>query len=349
MKSNKLTKLIILLMAIIMMLSFVGCGKDDGSEKDAAPSETAKVSQETSSDSILEGETISFMTSQAKFFTAYETMAEKIQEDYGCVVEFQVVPDNEYTSLIKVKLNTSEVPDVFEMNAPSENTTYGIRDYCEDLSEEAWVSRLVNPELLKDSVNGKIYQLPKESSSGYQGVYYNKEVLENCGITDPNPKTYAEFLDILETIKTKGNGVTPFYQTNADTWTTQIFMTGGIAVALGDKAVEVTDQLKANEIKWTDIPEAAGTLQSYIDLYDLGYINDDNASVGYDTAAEAICTGKAAMYLTIEQWAADAIKKYPDCELGSFIIPHNDHAILPTGTYVQGLSVPSAGKTCGCN
>ena len=57
---------------------------------------------------------------------------------------------------------------------------------CEDLSNEPWVSRLVNPDMLKDSKDGKMYALPKESSSGYQVVYYNKELLESCGITDRN-------------------------------------------------------------------------------------------------------------------------------------------------------------------
>ena len=74
----------------------------------------------------------------------------------------------------------------------------------------------MNPDLIKDTVDGKIYGMPKESSSGYQAVYYNKKVMADCGITDPQPKTYQEFLDILKTVKEKGNGVVPFYQTNAD-------------------------------------------------------------------------------------------------------------------------------------
>ncbi|MCU6735730.1 ABC transporter substrate-binding protein [Diplocloster agilis] len=359
MKSKVLQKILAVSMALAMTAGMTACG---GKGEEPAPADTpaakpaeseAPAADAGGSDSeqageedfsILEGKTISFMTSQAKFFDAYNTMAEAIKADYGCEVEFQVIPDEEYDSLIKVKLSTSEVPDVYEANLPSLNEAYGAPQYCEDLSNEPWVARLVNPGLIKDIVDGKIYGMPKESSSGYQAVYYNKKVLADCGITDPQPKTYQEFLDLLKTVKEKGNGVVPFYQTNADTWTTQIFMTGGIACALGDKAVETTDKLLKNEIKWTDIPETSQVLQNYVDLYKDGYMNNDMMSVGYDTAAEAICTGKAAMYLTIEQWAADAMKKYPDCEMGSFVIPHADHALLPTGNYVQGLFVPKAGK-----
>ncbi len=293
--------------------------------------------------SILEGKTISFMTSQAKFFDAYQTMADAIEADYGCKVEFQVVPDDQYTSMTNLKLSTGEVPDVFEQNYPSQNSTLNVYEYCEDLSDEAWVSRLVNPEMLKDSKDGKMYALPKESSSGYQVVYYNKALLEECGITDPEPQTYDEFLDILKAVK-ENSDAAPFLQTNKDNWETQIFMTGGIPIALGDNAKDTYDKLLNNEITWSDIPEATEVLQKYIDLYTEGYVNEDNLSVGYDDAAQIMADGKAAMYLTVDQWATDFSKNHPEVELGSFVIPFGEKPVLPTGNYVQGLFVPNAGS-----
>lgn len=254
--------------------------------------------------SALDGKTISFMTSQSKFFDAYQTMADAIEKDYGCKVEFQVVPDDQYTSMTNLKLSTGEVPDVLEQNYPSQNVAMNVYEYCEDLSNEPWVSRLVNPDMLKDSKDGKMYALPKESSSGYQVVYYNKELLESCGITDPEPQNYDEFLEILKTIKEKSDAA-PFLQTNKDNWETQIFMTGGIPIMLGEKADEVYEKLLNNEMEWTEIPEATEVLQRYIDLYTEGYVNEDNLSVGYDDAAQIMADGKAAMYLTVDQWATD--------------------------------------------
>lgn len=293
--------------------------------------------------SALDGKTISFMTSQSKFFDAYQTMADAIEKDYGCKVEFQVVPDDQYTSMTNLKLSTGEVPDVLEQNYPSQNVAMNVYEYCEDLSNEPWVSRLVNPDMLKDSKDGKMYALPKESSSGYQVVYYNKELLESCGITDPEPQNYDEFLEILKTIKEKSDAA-PFLQTNKDNWETQIFMTGGIPIMLGEKADEVYEKLLNNEMEWTEIPEATEVLQRYIDLYTEGYVNEDNLSVGYDDAAQIMADGKAAMYLTVDQWATDFSKNHPEVELGSFVIPFGDKPVLPTGNYVQGLFVPNAGS-----
>lgn len=356
MKNKVMKKLLGVLLVTSMAVSLAACGSSGGTqgggaeepktdtatEEPAAAESEATGSESAEGDfSILNGKTIAYMTSQAKYFEAYQTMADAIEADYGCKVEFQVIPDDEYTSLTNLKLSTGEVPDVFEQNFPSQNVTINVYEYCEDLSNEPWVSRLINPNLIKDMKDGKIYALPKESSSGYQGVYYNKKLLADCGITDPNPKTYQEFLDILKTVKEKSKA-TPFLQTNADNWTTQIFMTGGIAVALGDKAADTYAKLLNNEITWSDIPEAEMILQKYIDLYDAGYVNEDNLSIGYDDAAAIMADEKAAMYLTIEQWAADFEKNY-DIELGSFAIPHNDTPSLSTGNYVQGLFIPKSG------
>ena len=258
--------------------------ESDSAESEASEGETAAAGE--ADFSILEGKTIAFMTSQAKYFEAYQTMADAIEAD------------DEYTSMTNLKLSTGEVPDVFEQNFPSQNVTINVYDYCEDLSNEPWISRLINPDLLKDMKDGKIYALPKESSSGYQAVYYNKQLLEDCGITDPNPKTYQEFLDILKAVK-ENSDATPFLQTNADNWTTQIYMTGGIAVALGDNAAATYEKLLNNEITWSEIPEAEEILQKYIDLYEAGYVNEDNLSIGYDDAAAIMADGKAAMYLIL--------------------------------------------------
>ncbi|HIQ97898.1 MAG TPA: extracellular solute-binding protein [Candidatus Limivivens merdigallinarum] len=321
-------------------------GASENETETEAVTEAAEASTEAVAEadySILEGKTISFMTSQSKFFDAYQTMADAIEADYGCTVDFQVVPDDQYTSMTNLKLSTGEVPDVFEQNYPTQNATINVYEYCEPLDDQPWVSRLVNPDMLKDKKDGKMYALPKESSSGYQVVYYNKALLESCGITDPNPQTYDEFLEILQTIKDNSDAA-PFLQTNKDNWETQIFMTGGIPVMLGDRGAEVYEQLLNNEITWSDIPEAQDVLQRYIDLYEAGYVNEDNLSVGYDDAAQIMADGKAAMYLTVDQWATDFTHNYPDVELGSFVIPFGDEPILPMGNYVQGLFVPKAGS-----
>lgn len=349
----KLKKALAATMAAAMVFSLAGCGSKAPVESTGNTAVESKEEDVKAADAVqessditgsMEGTKISFLTCQGKFKEEYRTMAEEIKKDYGIEVDFQVVPDNEYFSLLKVKLATSEAPDVFEYNYPTQNIEIGAAENCVDLSGEEWVSRLVNPDLIKDPNDGKFYALPKESSSSYQAVYYNKAVLEKCGITDPQPKTYQEFLDILDTIKEKGEGVTPLYCTNKDTWTTQIYPTGSFSVSLGDKAAETYTKIEKNELAWTEVPEFKETLDEFKALFDKGYVNQDFMSATYDTAAGKMAAGEMACCITIEGFAADMNSKYPDCEVGAFVLPYGDNELLATGAYVQGLFIPKASK-----
>ena len=338
-------KLIAGLLAVSSVFALSACGKTDTPVKSDAKQETSGEQKKEAGEQTDAGATkISFLTSQGKFKQEYRQMAEAIKKDHNIDIDFQVVPDNEYASLLKVKLSTSEVPDVFEYNYPTQNMDIGASQYCEDLSSEPWVSRLVNPEITKDPQDGKMYALPKESSSTFMTVVYNKKVLSDLGIENPEPKTYQEFIAILNTVKEKGNGITPLLMTNKDTWTTQIFMTAGYPVALDGKGTETFNKLLKNEIKWADVPEFKNVLTDFNALIEGGYVNKDHLSSTYDMAYDIMGTGKAAMYLTIDAFTSDMRVKYPDVELGSFIIPFNNVQKMAIGQYVQGLFVPKAGK-----
>lgn len=288
--------------------------------------------------------TISFLTANDRFKDVWKDIAAQMKKDENITVNFQTIPAEQYGTVMKTRIVTGEVPDIIDFNEPESDVDLGASQNFVDLSNEPWVKRLVNPKLIKDPWDGKIYGLPSASSSFYGAVYYNKKVFKDLGIKNTQPKNYKEFLDILNTIKTKGKGIIPFYACNKEPWTTQIFMTLGFSVALYPKDVDTYNKMLANKIKWTDVPEFKQILTQYNDLYKNGYVNKDHLSASYDMAKEALATGKAAMILNGE-WAASDIKtKWPKTELGTFIIPFNNKLIMGTGAYVNGLAIPKAGK-----
>ncbi len=332
MKERWMRKVLVGIVLLVSALLLCACSQEKDSTK------------KKNEYSVLQGKKITFLTSQNKYFDEYSLMAAVVKEIYDCDVEFQVVPDDKYTAFLKLKLATTEVPDVFEYNVPMQNQEIEASKYCIDLSKERWVSRLVKPGAVKDAKDGAIYAMPKVSSSGYMAVYYNKRVLKKCGIDKPHPKTYQQFLTILETVKQKGDGVIPFYETNADAWTTQTFMNCGYSIALADRAKEIFGKLAEDKMKWTQVPEFEQILIDYANLMKAGYVNEDQASVGYKSAIDMIGTGKAAMYLTSEMCASDIMAKYPGTELGAFVIPYADKEVLPVSKSVTGLFVPKDGK-----
>ena len=145
---------------------------------------------------------ISFMLSQAKWKDVFTDMAEQIKKDTGYDIEFQVVPDDQYYPLLKTKLTTGEVPDVFMYNVPMNNVDLNTVNNTVDLGNEPWVSRLSNPNILKDPIDGKIYAMPFESSSFFGPVYYNKKVFRR--------KHMKSFLTFCERSKTKETALFPF-------------------------------------------------------------------------------------------------------------------------------------------
>ncbi|MDR1106367.1 MAG: ABC transporter substrate-binding protein [Treponema sp.] len=283
--------------------------------------------------------TLSVYCSKDGWRDIFLTVAQKIEEDHGIAIDLVTLPNEQIEPVISVKLATNDPPDLFLSNAPQTVDQYNATQTCLPLDGESWVSRLAAPDLLRYKGDGKIYAMPsRESSSFFGGAYYNKALMEQCGLYNPEPKTFREFLDILEKIKQAGH--TPIYMTDKDGWCTQVWTTVGWGVALDAKKDTVYEQLNSNRIKFAAIPELVTVLQQLGDLYSAGYVNEDHMSQTYDTAKVAVGEGRAVMAIQGEWFATDLNVVYPDVELGSFGIPFLDKMMIGTGAYVTGWFVP---------
>lgn len=333
-------KVLTLFLALAMTLSLlVSCGGGQSDDKPGgAPGEAAENGAVTK---------ISILTSQGNFRDSLNAMSDKMKELYDYEVEWQVLPDDQYYVLVKSKIATGEVPDIIAYNTPSNNVELNAHEKVIPLDDQPWVERLINPELLKDPDDGKIYAMPRESGTFFGGAYYNKTVLEDLGISTEQPKTIEELKDRMREIKEKSNGeVTPVYFSNApaEAWTTQIYNTLGFAVYNYPDDQQIFDKLLKNELTFPEAPGFVEVLTEFKSFFDDGLVNENHLSADYDSAQEAIGTGKAAMVFQGE-WFASLIKeRYPDTKLGSWIIPYNGHDIMGTGAYVRGLFVMKDGK-----
>lgn len=284
-------------------------------------------------------QTVTLYMPQGRHLDVYKEFQKKLEAEDNIVLNYIVLREDQYYKLAQTKLATREVPDIILHNAPQRYTEYNVQMNMVDLSNEPWVARLVNPNLLRDE-HGRIYAMPLESSTFYAAAYYNKKVFADLELSEP--KTYADFLRILETIKTKGNGITTLFMSNKDTWTTQIFITAGLPVLLGDRAKETWEKIMTNKIKWTEIPEYKTILTQYQDLYKKGYINQDHEVKTFADAKGALAAGKAAIVFNGEWTASDLITKYnmdPD-DIGAFVLPFGNRDIMATGEYVTGFYIP---------
>lgn len=350
---KRIKKWMALLIGICVLA--VGCGNGAQTEsagtasgssenKGAGAEEAAGAGEESSESAFSDGEKqkVIWFTSATKYKAAYESMAAKLLEEENIEIEFQQVADDQYHTMLKTKLATGDAPDIFEHNAPTEYGTVNAQENCVELTGEEWVSRLVNPDILKDK-NGKIWAFPTESSECYFGMYYNKGLMEELGLAEEmNPKTYEEFLGLCQKIKDKG--VVPVYFPDKDSSVMQCWVTSALPIVLSVNNPDALEKIRINEAKWTDYPEYIQVLETLTELYEKGYVNENHASATQDMWKEAVATGEAAMMYTGEWTVTDMLAKYPDLELGSFVVPFADQDATSIGAYVSSVYVCKNGQ-----
>lgn len=257
---------------------------------------------------------ITAMVQQSRDYDGLQAMIDKLEEEEQILVDLQVVPDDQALSLIRMKLNSDEAPDLIDYNVPAICDMVDPAENFADLSGEPWVERLVVPENVTDKKDSKIYGFPFLSVPGIHGFIYNRDVFERAGVGIPS--TWTELLDVCEALKAAG--VTPIYMPR-DSWVPQLLMTDNFVKILGaDGAQDLADRLMANEAKWTDIPEFAEVIDTYLALHSDGYINEDFASASYGDTIAAIADGTAAMHFNGDFFAASVLDHDPDANIGMF-------------------------------
>lgn len=78
---------------------------------------------------------------------------------------------------------------------------------------QAWIGDLLPAALQPYTIDGKLYGVPFDV--GMVGFWYNKDLFAKGGISAP-PKTWAEFLTAVSTLKSKG--ITPIALAGKDKW-----------------------------------------------------------------------------------------------------------------------------------
>lgn len=154
------------------------------------------------------------------------------------------------------------------------------------------------------------------------GIIYNKTIFKEQGLEIP--ETWDELIDVCE--KLQAAGITPFYGTLADSWTTLPSFNGMGAFAARDgffdkmrEAGENVDPAKSPSfsVDFADIAEKQNTLYSYA--------QDGYRGRTYDDGNAAFARGEVAMYMQ-GIWALNPIKQAnPDIEAGIFPYPVSDN------------------------
>ena len=275
-----------------------------------------------------EGVTITYMASQDWVQDAELELGEKFTELTGIKVDYQIIPSDQYTTLLMSKLNTGECADIFGSQAGQFDivTQLNVEKNAVDLSGEAWAGTVDPLAASETSVNGKLYGQPVQDLSAVWAVAYNKKVFEKLNLSVPT--NYEEFKAVCEAIK--ADGMTPIYEAVSDGWHHQLWFCE-MGVAIENAEPGTAEKLNNNTAKFADSAAAKQLIEQIKEMADLGYWGDDYMSNEYANAARAIAEGECAMTVANQGFPTELNAAYPEFaaeDIGFFVMPLLDNQVL---------------------
>ncbi|WP_345762984.1 ABC transporter substrate-binding protein [Diaminobutyricibacter sp. McL0608] len=238
-------------------------------------------------------------------------------------------------NLIKTKLSTGTMDDVFLYNSGSLFQALHPDSQLVNLSDQPWVKDITPDFKAAVSTSKGTYGAPNGTTFD-GGVMYNKKVYEQLGLTVP--KTWDEFISNSEKIKAAGK--TPVLVSYGDTWTSQLFVLADFAnVSAQDP--KWADQYTANKRKYADEPALAGFTHTQ-EIFDKKLMNKDYASLTNVNALKELATGAGVQYPMITVVIGNVLQANPGQvnDIGYFAMPTDSGDPQATVWEAGGAYIP---------
>lgn len=220
-------------------------------------------------------------------------------------------------SAIRARLVKNDIPDVIALNGNSVFGELASAGVFYDFARSPVAANVSPPiQRILDDLGthrpGERNGLPFASNGN--GVIYNKDLFARHGLSPPT--RWSEVVAAAR--KLDAAGVTPFYATLADAWTT---LPAFNALAGNVPAPDFFARREAGKTAFAaEYPQVAAKLRELF-----GFGQQDKFSRTYEDGNQAFAQGKAAMYLQ-GSFALPAIATYePGFEIGTFALPATEN------------------------
>ena len=327
MKKKVLSIMLSLSLTAAMLAGCGSSGAESGSSAADAPAadasgETGGAAADASGDS---GEIYMFISSP-EYADAINTLIEEYAKVAPNVTINYETTQNDYPTLLKAKLNSGEVPDIFSSTSGKEIDTY--LEYSYDLSNEPIMTTMdpaVAATMTSTEQGGKgCYGFAIKGN--YFGILYNKDIFEKVGISE-FPQTMTGLVEACD--KISAAGYKPFTTGFAEWWvfkhTYQSFVNAA-ADGAGISTADLVNKFEKGEAKVADYPEL---YNNYFEFLDLAAKYGDAKPLETDLSSEeaAFANGEAAIMLGQGAWVeADCLAINPDLKIGFVGYPVNEDA-----------------------
>ena len=294
-----------------------GCGGNNSTSNTNAGNTGNTANGDTeASPATAEKVTLKILIDNQTSLDGYQAVADEIEKRFNIATEFDLRPGgSEGDNLVKTRLATGDMDDMSFYNSGSLFKALDPAKYYVDLSDEPFLSNVMDVFKEAVSVDGKVYAAPGGSSQG-GGWLYNKKVYTELGLSVP--KTWAELMANNEKIKAAGK--TAVIGSFKDSWTAQVVLLADY-YNVQNEVPTFADDYTNNKAKFATTPAALRGFEKMQELKP--YLNEDNLATTYDTALKMLTEGTGVQYPMIS-FALSAINStYPDKinDIGVFAQP----------------------------
>jgi raffinose/stachyose/melibiose transport system substrate-binding protein len=278
---TKLLFVVILLLAVV----FTGCSSSTSSNED-------------DSDKIV----LKFLHKwpQPQYAPYFEEVVKEFESQNPDIkIKMEAIADEPIKDKLRVILGGSEVPDIMFSWSGEFARKFVRADAALDLTpflvEDAdWKDSFIPASLQPFTSDGKNYGIPLRFNGKF--FVYNKEIFDKHGLQAP--KTWDEFLDVLDTLKEEGE--TPLMLGNESPWAAIHYLTG-LNQKMVDQEVRMNDYNPLSG-EFTD-PGYVKAMEMLAELNEKEYFMENVNSSSHDMVKQMFFAGKGAIfYVELEEF-----------------------------------------------
>ena len=246
-------------------------------------------------------------------------------------------------NLVKTRLQTGEMTDVFWYNSGSLLQALAPEKTLVDLSGEAFLDNVSDTFIEGVKAGDGVYGVPVGNAMG-GGILYNKAVYADLGLEVP--LTWDDFQSNNQAILDAGEAA-PVIQTygTESAWTSQLFVLGDNYNVLASEP-DFADEFTANKAHFADTKAATAGFKHLEEVYEKGYLNADFASATYADGLRMVAEGTGVHYPMLTFAVPEIVANHADLadNVGFFAIPGEnaeDNGLttwLSAGVYLAGTS-----------
>lgn len=269
-----------------------------------------------------DGATIELFTLKQEVVGVMDEIIADFEAKYpGVTVTQTAVSDAE--TVLATRLAANDIPDVMQvMPAGRDYQEYYDAGYLMDLTNESFMQNVDSSLLAMTEYNGIQFCLP-ETVSTY-GIYYRKDIFEECGITQ-SPQTYDEFLEDLQILQDAG------YETPVafDFKESAPQITERVMGAIDPDCNSSFEKVASGEMDIADCQVITAYAQFLSDI--APYRTVDALGMDRDSALSDVVNGKSVLMFNGSWLLSQFLEADPNIDLG--------YCPIPSPLY-EGLKVP---------